>query len=119
MSHICWICVSWGVLQDKDDSEFAFIGAHVDEFTVFSDNVLPTVLRHLGILEISAEVTDKIDSNIVIPRGKLSVTLASIRLILCRKCSFIDGRGGGTRVGLHKLSAVVCFEPPLTHELLL
>ncbi len=47
--------------EQKQDPRFNFVD--ISSLTVFSDNVLPAVLRGLGIIEVNEELAKQIDNN--------------------------------------------------------
>jgi len=59
----------------KDSHPDKFNFSDVDNLTVFSDNVLPAVLRKYGILELSTDLKEHIDNKIDLPRSDNEVEL--------------------------------------------
>ena len=55
--------------QRRADSHWQFTYGDIESFTVACDNVLPCVLRSLGILEISLELERKMEAKEPIPVG--------------------------------------------------
>lgn len=51
----------WMFFHEQDPERFAF--ADIDDLTVFADNVVPTMLVHLGIIEIPEDWQKDIDDN--------------------------------------------------------
>lgn len=65
----------------KDDPRFNF--PDIKDLTVFTDNVLPAVLRKLGILELSESLSKTIDEGTVLPVGDQEVELRALAIVAC------------------------------------
>ncbi|ELR20174.1 uncharacterized protein ACA1_116450 [Acanthamoeba castellanii str. Neff] len=57
--------------------------ADIHDVTVFADNVLPAVLRKLGVLELSESLSTKMDANEDLPRGDSEVELRCVAIAAC------------------------------------
>ncbi|EFA79439.1 hypothetical protein PPL_07857 [Heterostelium album PN500] len=55
----------------------------VDQLTVFTDNVVPAVLRKYGILEVSKELEEWLDSGKELPAGDREIELRSLAIHAC------------------------------------
>ncbi|KAI8330066.1 hypothetical protein BC941DRAFT_506432 [Chlamydoabsidia padenii] len=51
----------WLLLHDQDPEHFGF--NDMDQLTIFADNVIPTMLIHLGVLDIPADWQAMLDQN--------------------------------------------------------
>jgi len=69
--------------KDKD-ARFSF--TDIDHLTVFSDNVIPAVLRKFGVLTLSDHLSKIIDNKEILPRGNEEVEL---RLCAIHACELI------------------------------
>ena len=63
----------------------------VDRLTVFADNVLPCVLRHVGVLRLDSELAELIDAGKVLPAGDDETEL---RLVAVEACERIAQKSG-------------------------
>eukprot|EP01087_Luapelamoeba_hula_P010305 TRINITY_DN2724_c1_g1_i1.p1 TRINITY_DN2724_c1_g1~~TRINITY_DN2724_c1_g1_i1.p1 ORF type:complete len:383 (+),score=75.53 TRINITY_DN2724_c1_g1_i1:31-1149(+) len=69
------------LLSDKEPKfKFTDIGS----LTVFSDNVLPAVLRKYGILELSASLAEHIDAKKDLPAGRQEIELRCVAIAACQ-----------------------------------
>ncbi|OQR93367.1 hypothetical protein ACHHYP_02617 [Achlya hypogyna] len=66
-----------------EDPAFAF--EDIANLTAFSDNVLPCVLRAMGILQYTDELADQIASNTLLPKGGVEVELRAAAVVACDK----------------------------------
>jgi len=71
-------------VMSKKDNLFHF--GDLDKVTVMTDNVLPAVLRKFGILQLSRDLADHIDSAAPLPPGDKEVEL---RLCAVHACELI------------------------------
>jgi len=55
----------------------------IQHVTVFADNVLPAVLRKVGILELSEELRSKVDAKEELPKGNAEVELRCVAIAAC------------------------------------
>jgi hypothetical protein len=49
----------WLIFRDQDHARFDF--ADIEELTIFSDNVIPTMLEHLKVIELPKALKQKIE----------------------------------------------------------
>uniref|UniRef100_A0A7S3DF13 Queuosine 5'-phosphate N-glycosylase/hydrolase n=1 Tax=Palpitomonas bilix TaxID=652834 RepID=A0A7S3DF13_9EUKA len=73
-------CDLYKALRRKDE-RFAF--ADISSLTVFTDNVLPAVLRYEGIIEVEEELVAKIDKKEVIKPGREECELRAAAVVAC------------------------------------
>ena len=69
-------------LAQSTPNRFDFID--INELTVMSDNVLPAVLRKLGVLSLSPELQEIVDSAQILPPGPQEVELRSLSIFACQ-----------------------------------
>jgi hypothetical protein len=65
------------------DPKFNF--ADINRLTVFSDNVLPTVLRKLGILTLDSDLASQIDGQQELEAGEAEVELRALAIEACEE----------------------------------
>jgi hypothetical protein len=70
----------WFTLRDQVPDLFEF--KDINELTVFADNVIPTMLAHLGILEVSKEWQDMVESNQDLTE-EVATTLRAASVVAC------------------------------------
>ncbi|GAM28483.1 hypothetical protein SAMD00019534_116590, partial [Acytostelium subglobosum LB1] len=68
----------------KVDLPERFAFKDIDSLTVFSDNVLPAVLRKYGILTLSTELAEWVDAGKELPPGEQEVELRAVAVHACR-----------------------------------
>jgi len=73
-------CDLYRALKDKDPR---FVFEDIGNLTVFSDNVLPAVLRKFGVLTLSDHLAKIVDSQEILPRGDEEVELRLCAVYAC------------------------------------
>jgi len=63
------------------DERFSFVD--IDHLTVFSDNVVPAVLRKLGVLEYSEKLAAEVDVGNVLKPGDMEVEIRACSIVAC------------------------------------
>ena len=71
------------VCQDEADSPFNF--SDINDLTVFSDNVLPAVLRASGVLQYSDELGELVDSNTKITDREQEASIRAGAVVACEQ----------------------------------
>eukprot|EP00455_Lapot_gusevi_P010323 TRINITY_DN1465_c0_g2_i1.p1 TRINITY_DN1465_c0_g2~~TRINITY_DN1465_c0_g2_i1.p1 ORF type:complete len:122 (+),score=14.43 TRINITY_DN1465_c0_g2_i1:424-789(+) len=66
----------------NEDSYFNF--PDIDQLTVFADNVLPCVLSHLGILDVSQTLKDRIEQGETV-EGNPEIELRAAAVVACEE----------------------------------
>jgi hypothetical protein len=80
----------------------------VVDLTVMADNVLPAVLRAVGVLRLSASLAARIDARVLLPAGAEETTLRAAAVVACeRLVAAVRGRGGGEEGGMGVTAAEV------------
>lgn len=59
----------WGAFGRPTDSNHTFYFHDIDQITMFADYRVPQILRHIGVLTYSPELSQSIDSRVEIPVG--------------------------------------------------
>lgn len=63
------------------------------KLTVFTDNVVPAVLRKMGIVKVSDELAAIIDEKKVLPAGEMEAALRASAIVACEKMvAMSDGK---------------------------
>eukprot|EP01112_Ceratiomyxa_fruticulosa_P001352 TRINITY_DN1141_c0_g1_i2.p1 TRINITY_DN1141_c0_g1~~TRINITY_DN1141_c0_g1_i2.p1 ORF type:complete len:350 (+),score=52.01 TRINITY_DN1141_c0_g1_i2:273-1322(+) len=70
------------------------------QLTVFSDNVLPAILRHEGVLQYSPHLSSIVDGQQPIPSGPLETELRAVTVEACEQILDIIGRDANSAVDL-------------------
>ncbi|KAI8379721.1 uncharacterized protein BYT42DRAFT_515239 [Radiomyces spectabilis] len=70
----------WLFFKDQDPARFDFKDIH--EMTIFSDNVIPTMLAHLGVLELPQSWKDDITANVDLGETRATI-LRAAAIVAC------------------------------------
>lgn len=83
----------WLLLHEQDPVHFGF--EDIDKLTIFADNVIPTMLIHLGVLEIPQEWQDLLDRHQDVGEEKAYV-LRAASVVACEKIVALSNAGVGS-----------------------
>ncbi|KAF7731012.1 hypothetical protein EC973_001058 [Apophysomyces ossiformis] len=65
----------WMFFKDQDPERFNFVDIH--DMTIFSDNVIPTILEHFGVFEIPKEWKDDMEANVDLGETRTTIMRAA------------------------------------------
>ncbi|KAL6076446.1 Queuosine salvage protein [Balamuthia mandrillaris] len=95
------------LFRQLGEKEPAFLFADVTELTIFSDNVIPAVLREYGVLELSEELAAHVDHKTVLKPGDREVELRCVAIHACEEIVKLwkakSGAEGGQPIQLNAM----------------